>query len=82
MARRRPTFIWFLSRAMSCPGRPFAAQYRIASAPNVVSRLWGSSSLLPFDFDSFLRSGSCTNPEMAASCHGSTPCMMCDRTTL
>ena len=29
---------------------------------------------LPFDFDIFLRSGSRTQPEMAASDHGRQPC--------
>ncbi len=30
----------------------------------------GSSGMLPADFDSFLRSGSTMNPEMAAFAHG------------
>ena len=41
IARRRPTFIWFLSSAMSCPGRPLPAQYRTASEPNVDQQVVG-----------------------------------------
>ena len=72
MARRRPTFIWPSSTAVSTPGRPLAAQYRTPSAP------WLSSSgngvtTLPRDFDIFLRSGSRTHPEIAASVHGRHP---------
>ncbi len=36
----------------------------------------------PFDFDIFLRSGSSTQPEMAASDQGSTPNSSSDRTTV
>ena len=34
----------------------------------------------PLDFDIFLRSGSSTHPEMAASVHGRQPCSSSDRT--
>ena len=37
---------------------------------------------LPFDFDIFLRSGSRTQPEMAASAHGRQPCSKWARTTV
>ena len=36
---------------------------------------------LPFDFDIFFRSGSSTQPEIAALCHGSESCSRCARTT-
>ena len=36
---------------------------------------------LPFDFDIFLRSGSSTQPEMAALVHGSESCSKCARST-
>ena len=36
----------------------------------------------PFDLDIFLRSGSSTQPEMAASDHGSAPCSSSERTTV
>ena len=36
----------------------------------------------PLDFDIFLWSGSSTQPEMAASRHGSTPCSNSERTTV
>ena len=39
------------------------------------------TTVLPFDFDIFLRSGSVTNPEIAARFHGSTPFSRCARTT-
>ena len=71
MARRRPTFIWPSSTAVSTPGRPLAAQYRTPSAPCVASRGSGVTTL-PRDFDIFLRSGSRTQPEMAASVQGSS----------
>src|ERR671928_355034 len=37
---------------------------------------------LPFDFDIFLRSGSTTNPEMAACDHGTASNSKCERTTV
>src|SRR3954467_6727040 len=37
---------------------------------------------LPFDFDIFLRSGSTTNPEIAACDHGTVSNSKCDRTTV
>ncbi len=37
---------------------------------------------IPFDFDIFLRSGSSTQPEMAASDHGSESCSSSERTTV
>ena len=73
MARRRPTFICPSSTAVSTPGRPLAAQYRTPSAPWVSSRGSGVTTL-PRDFDIFLRSGSRTHPEMAASVQGRQPC--------
>ena len=39
-------------------------------------------STFPTDFDIFLRSGSSTQPEMAALRHGSSPCSMEERTTV
>ncbi len=51
----------------------------MASAPN-----WRIGSIgvttLPLLFDIFLRSGSSTQPEMAASVHGSASNSKCDRT--
>ncbi len=72
MARRRPTFIWPSSTAVSTPGRPLAAQYRTPSAPWVSSSGSGVTTL-PRDFDIFLRSGSSTQPEIAASVQGRQP---------
>ena len=37
---------------------------------------------LPFDFDIFLRSGSVTNPEIAAWNHGRLSCSKCARSTV
>src|ERR671928_103682 len=37
---------------------------------------------LPLDFDIFLRSGSTTNPEMAACDHGTASNSKCERTTV
>src|SRR3954462_6848479 len=37
---------------------------------------------LPFDLDIFLRSGTTTNPEMAACDHGTAPNSKCERTTV
>ena len=80
MARRRPTFIWALSKGESIPGRAMAARQRTASAPNS-SMISVGTTVLPFDFDIFLRSGSVTKPEIAARFHGRTPFSRCARTT-
>ncbi len=37
---------------------------------------------LPLDFDIFLRSGSSTQPEIAACFHGSESCSRCERRTV
>ena len=79
MARRLPTFICPSSTAVSTPGRPLAAQYRIPSAP-WDSRRGRGVTTLPRDFDIFLRSGSRTHPEMAVSVHGRRPYSSSDRT--
>ena len=55
------------------PGRSPAAQYRTASAPYSPMIAIGSSGELPADFESFLRSGSWTKPEINASDHGDVP---------
>src|SRR5262245_41201419 len=73
VASLRPTLNWLRSKATSNPSRPLDAQYRIASAPYRAIRAMGSSVALLADLDSFLRSGSLTKPEIAASDHGSTP---------
>jgi hypothetical protein len=49
----------------------------MASAECALIRLTGSFGSLPFDFDSFLRSGSVTKPEMAAFFHGISSCSRC-----
>jgi hypothetical protein len=56
------------------PGRPLAAQYRTPSDPYMARSCSGSSGALAADLDSFLRSGSTMNPEMAALDHGSESC--------
>src|SRR5207247_3677327 len=70
IASRLPTRIWFVSNAVSVPGRAQAAQYRTPSDPCSSSSAIGVTTL-PFDFDIFLRSGSSTQPEMAAFVQGS-----------
>ena len=81
MASRRPIFIWASSTAVSVPGRPLAAQYRTASAPNF-SSIGRGVTTLPLDLDIFLRSGSSTHPEMATLVHGSASCCRCARSTV
>ena len=81
IASRRPTFICAGSKAVSVPGLALAAQYRTPSAPCSSSNPMGVTTL-PLDFDIFFRSGSRTQPEMAACAHGSVPNSRCERSTV
>jgi hypothetical protein len=81
IASRRPTFICASSNGESTPGRPIAARQRTASAPNLSTISVGTTTL-PLDLLIFLRSGSTTNPEMAACDHGTVPCSKWARTTV
>ena len=80
VASRRPTLNWFSLNARSTPGRPDAAQYRTASVPYRSSRSIGVTAA-PRDLDTFLWSGSSSQPEMMASRHGSAPNSRCARST-
>ncbi len=80
IASRRPTFIWVSSNGESMPGRAIAARQRTASDPNR-SRMSVGTITLPLLLLIFLRSGSTTKPEIAASFQGSTPCSKWERTT-
>ncbi|ARX87728.1 hypothetical protein SMD44_07210 [Streptomyces alboflavus] len=81
VASRRPIFIWPVSKAVSVPGLPLAAQCRTASEPCVRSRSSGVTAL-PFDFDIFLRSGSRIHPEIAVCRQGSVSCPVWARRTV
>ncbi len=82
IASRRPIFICCSSKAASIPSRALAAQYRTASA-ECRSKTSAGTTTLPLDFDIFLRSGSSTNPLIAAFVHGKRIVLeVCDRNTV
>ena len=81
IAKRRPSFICFSSKAASIPRRARPAQYRTASA-ECRSKTSVGTTTLPLDFDIFLRSGSSTNPLIAAFVHGNDPSSISERKTV